>query len=259
VAGTVDWVRGVLTVQVSRDLDPSAPSLLRAKGDAETAVDARLPDLLDLAVAPVTADSSHTLGDWMASDPAVFARVSSLARGAPRTEMYLTPDFSTLVEKFEIPFFGPNGVASPLFPSRATPVRRILTDAPTRVYTGLVVFAMGMLPEAGTLRMLRARPALFPRIWDEQMNLVFDKSQCAPESLARWGMVGYSQNIDDPAIYLRVGELPLRVAARAVFGDTATDLVISVEGARQLRALQENLAILREGRVVIVYEKLGDN
>jgi hypothetical protein len=104
--------------------------------------------------------------------------------------------------------------------------------------------------------MVTARPALFPRIWDEQMNLLLDKGMCAPESLARWGMVGYSQAVDDPAADLRVGNVPLRLAARGVFGDNDTDIVISMDGARQLLALPENIALLQTGRIVIVYDSL---
>ncbi len=79
---------------------------------------------------------------------------------------------------------------------------------------------------------------------------------CSPEALAQWGKVGYSQAIDDPSLDLRVGALPLRLAARGVFGSASTDIVISTEGARQLLALPENIALLREGRIVIVYESL---
>jgi hypothetical protein len=256
VTSTVDWVAGNLTVEARRTLDTGMPSLVRAKSDAESYLDERMPDLVARVIAPLRVDSAHVYGDLLSSDPGLFARVNDIALAARPTELFLTPDLATLVARYTVPFFGPLGIAAPLVPATASPVRRWLGDVTTRKYTGLLIFAQGMLPEAGTQRMLAARPALFPRIWDEQMNLVLDKAMCSPQALARWGEVGYSQAIDDPALDLRVGALPLRLAARGVYGETGTDIVISTAGARQLLALPENIALLRECRIVIVYETL---
>ncbi|HEY9593380.1 MAG TPA: hypothetical protein VHE79_02825 [Spirochaetia bacterium] len=253
----VDWASAALQVEITRDLDPSTASLVRAKADAETDVDGRLPDLLARAISTVQVDSSHLYGAYLQSDPGLFARVSDLAEAARLVGLSLSGDFSRLVARYDVPLFGDAGIATPLFPSQASPIRRRLGDVTTRKYTGLLIFAQGPLPEAGTSRMTRARPAVFPRIWDEQMNLVLDRTMCSPESLARWGMVGYAQSLDDPAADLRVGALPLRLSARGVFGDTPTDIVISTDGARQLLALPENIAFLREGRIVIVYDSLN--
>ena len=158
--------------------------------------------------------------------------------------------------RYTLPFFGAEGISSPLFPSRETPIRRSLGYVATRKFSGLLIHAKGRLPEAGSSRMTAARPALFPRIWDEQMNLVLDKGMCSPEALARWGMVGYALDPDEDAAVLRVGNFPLRLAARGVFGDKPADIVISTDGARKLLTLAENIALLREGRIVIVYDSL---
>ena len=104
--------------------------------------------------------------------------------------------------------------------------------------------------------MIAARPAVFPRLWDEEMNLVLDRSMCHPDALARWGMVGYAQSLDDDVVTLRAGLSPLRLAARGVFGDKATDLMLPIQGVRQLLTLPENIAMLQEGRIVIVYDSL---
>jgi hypothetical protein len=256
VESSIDWAGGNIAVEARRDLDPGVSSLVRAKGDAETYLEARMPDLLSRVIAPLRVDSSHVYGDLLSADPQLFGHVNDIALGARPSELFLTPDLTVLVARYTVPLFGARGVALPLLPAVATPVRRWLGDVITRKYTGLLIFAKGMLPEAGTSRMLAARPALFPRIWDEQMNLVMDRSICSPQALARWGEVGYSENIDDPALDLRVGTLPLRLAARGVYGDAGTDIVISTDGARQLLALSENIALLKEGRIVIVYESL---
>ncbi|MGO9308262.1 MAG: hypothetical protein ACLQDL_04475 [Spirochaetia bacterium] len=257
VTRSVDWAADRIVVEVTRPLDAATPSLVRAKADAETDLAQQLPGALSRALGPLTVDSSHTVADYLAADPGLSARFNDIALNAQRTDLFLTGDLTSLVARYAIPFFGMQGIGSPLYPSKSTAIRRRLGDVTTRAYTGLLIFARGMLPSAGTSRMAVARPALYPRIWDEQMNLVLDKGMCAPEYLTRWGMVGYSQAIDDPAAQLRVGNLPLRLAARGVFGDNDTDIVISMDGARQLLALPENIALLQEGRICIVYDSLA--
>ena len=256
VTSTVEWAAGRVVVEIRAPLDPATTNLIKAKADAETAVDQQLAAALGRTLGPLTVDSSHTVSDYLASDPAVAGRLMDAASRAPRTDLFLSPDFSTLTERYSVPFFGEQGIATPFFPSRATPIRRRLGDVMTRAYTGLLIFAQGPLPMVGTSGTASARPALFPRIWDEQMNLVLDRTMCAPDALAQWGMVGYSRSLDDPKADLRVGALPLRLAARGVFGDHATDIVISTDGARQLLALPENIALLQQGRIVIVYDTL---
>jgi hypothetical protein len=256
VTSVIDWAGGGIRVEITQPIDSSVPSLVRAKADAETDVEAKLADVLAGAAAPIVVDSSHSLGDLLGSSPALFAQVSDLLLQAQREQMYLSADFSSLVERYRVPFFGESGLVTALTPSVATPIRRLLGDVTSRKFTGVVIYAKGMLPEVGSGKMAAAHPALFPRLWDEQMNLVLDKGRCSPEALVKWGMVGYAQSLDDPVVLLRAGAAPLRLAARQVFGDKDTDLLIPTSGARELLALPENIELLRGGRVVIVYDRL---
>jgi hypothetical protein len=254
---SIDWAGGGIGVVITQPVDSSIPSMVRAKAEAETAVEARLPDILAGAASALVIDSSHSLGNLLDSSPALFARVSDLLLQAPREELSLSPDFSSLVLRYRVPLFGETGIVAALVPSMATPIRRLLGEVTTRRFTGVVVYAKGMLPEVGTGKMRAAHPALFPRLWDEQMNLVLAREMCSPDALVKWGMVGYAQSLDDPVVLLRAGAAPLRLAARGVFGDKDTDLLVPTSGARQLLALSENIDLLRSGRVVIVYDTLA--
>ncbi|HVP18297.1 MAG TPA: hypothetical protein VMU36_04820 [Spirochaetia bacterium] len=253
---SVDWTAGSLDVEVSRQLDPATAALPRAKADATTDIESRLPGFMITALSPVVVDSGDTYGDLLSGDPVLFSRVTELASGARPRELFLSDDFTHLIARYSLPLFGPQGIASPLFPSRSAPIQRGLGWVPNRPFTGLVIYAKGELPAVGSNTMAKARPAIFPRIFDETMTLVMEKGMCDPESLVHWGMVGYATSLDDPVVFLRGGSEPLILAARAVFGTNATDVVIPTDGARQLLTLSENRKLLRDGRIVIIYDSL---
>lgn len=254
--GWADWTAGSVELEVSHQLDPSIAAVPQAKSDAETDIESRLSGLVTAALSSVVVDSSHTYGDLLAVDPALFARVSGLVGLAQPRTLYLSDDFTRLIARYSLPLFGARGAASPLYPSRSTPVRPGLGWVPTRPFTGLLIYAKGKIPAVGTNGTTEARPAVFPRIFDENMSPVMEKEMCDPEALAQWGMVGYGTSLDDPVVLLRAGQLPLRLVARGVFGDNATDIVISTEGARQLLTLPENMKLLQAGKVVILYDSL---
>ncbi|HET6488096.1 MAG TPA: hypothetical protein VFH83_16835, partial [Spirochaetia bacterium] len=251
----VDWAAGALVVDVSKVLDPSIPALPKAKETAQADIADRLSGILTLALGPVLVDSSHTFGQAVASDPSVFQAVAELVAAVSPRQAALTRDLSTLTVRYSLPFFGAGGIALPLLPTHGVAPRRRLGFVATRRYTGVLIYAKGPLSYVGTPETRLAQPALFPRLWDEQMNLVLDKGMCNPDDLGRWGMVGYAQSLDDSAT-LRAGASPLRITARGVFGDNATDIVISDDAAAQLLSLPENIGMLQQGRIVIVYESL---
>ncbi len=126
----------------------------------------------------------------------------------------------------------------------------------TREFSGVVIYAAEPLPSVGLSKDMSAAPALFPRIFDEDMNLVLDRTMCRPEALAEWGMVGYTDTIDENEILVRTGQHPLRIAARAVFGIYSTDLVISNEAANRILTLAANIELLKDGKILVIYGAL---
>ena len=79
---------------------------------------------------------------------------------------------------------------------------------------------------------------------------------CSPAALAKWGMVGYADTIDEDAILKRTGQHPLRISARAVFGDHPCDIVIPTDAARRLLSVVQNMELLKECRIIVIYRSL---
>jgi hypothetical protein len=254
--GGMDWENGMLAVEITRDLDPSTDSMPRAKGDAETEIEARLAPLLVEALSAVQLDSSRSFGDLLSADPTVFSSIRERALSARRDALFLSSDFSRLIARYSLPFFGERGIAAALAHGKEVPIRKRLGYTPSRPFTGLLISARGKLPLSGKSAEGALKPALFPRLFDQEMNVVLEKAMVSPEAIGRWGMVGYAVSLDDDVVFTRAGPNPLRIAARAAFGKSPTDIVISSEAARQLLTLDQNIALLREGKIVIVYESL---
>ena len=203
-----------------------------------------------------SADRLATVGELAAEDPGFFESLHALARAARPEAVFLSSDLARLTVRWIFPLFGERGLTGYLVPEREAAMRRPLGYAASRAYTGLVIHAQGPLPSVGTGTTAVPLPALFPRIWDENMDLVLEKGQVRAAALRAWGMVGCLDRLDEEAIRRRAGTDPLRVAARAVFGRLPVDVVIPVEAARQLLTVPQNVEALRLGRVCIVYDRL---
>lgn len=256
VEARLAWASGELVLEASRALDAGAASVVRAKADAQADLEARTAPLLLEALAPVALDSAHTVGELAAEDPGFFESLLDLARGARPEAVFLSANLARLTVRWRFPLFGARGLTGRLLPDHEAAMRRPLGATASRAFTGLVIYAQGRLPVVGTGTTAALRPALFPRIWDEAMDLVLEKAQVRAADLAAWGVVGYLDRLDEEAILRRAGADPLRVAARAVYGRIPVDVVISVEAARRLLAVPQNVEALRQGRVCIVYDAL---
>jgi hypothetical protein len=127
-------------------------------------------------------------------------------------------------------------------------------------YTGIIIIASESLPVHGMKGAALPVPCLFPKIWDTNMNLIFERNMLEVTSSA---MVRYApaQSIFtaspsglSPEISRLVGDKPLRIFARGVFGINPTDPIIDSEDALLIISSEENRRLLREGRVVIVLD-----
>jgi hypothetical protein len=250
------WTAGELVLEASRTLDAATASIVRAKSDAQEALASRIAPLLLGALDRMPLDSSHTVGELAAEDAAFFESLNDLARAARPEAVYLSGDLARLTVRWTFPLFGENGITGSLLPVREEAMRRPLGYTASRAFSGLVIYAQGALAAVGTGSTAVLVPALFPRIWDENMDLVLEKDQVRAAAVSRWGMVGYLDRLDEEAIRERAGTDPLRVAARGVFGRLPVDVVIPVEAARQLLSVARNIEALREGRICIVYDRL---
>ena len=129
---------------------------------------------------------------------------------------------------------------------------------PTRNFSGLVIYAKGELPAHGKDAREAVRPAVFPKLYDEDMNLLLSVQMCDPAYLEKWGMAAYTDSEAGSAFLERIGAVPLRTVARGVFGINSTDLLLPSDAVQRLLVREANQTMLRQGRVLIVIDSEED-
>jgi hypothetical protein len=253
------WAEGELRLEVRKGLDTATPLTPATRFQAERRIAEALPYLYIEAVQDVLVDSHDSVGDRLAGSGALYRALSELAAaGSLRESAAFAKDLHAVVVVYRFPFFGEHGLAAPfVLHERPFPIPRILGYTPARTFTGLVILAQGEFPSHGKDLAERVRPALLPRLYDEDMNPVLFPEMCDPQALRKWGVAGYAWSGEEAALQARrdrIGDLPLRTRARGVFGRNATDILLSGETARQLLSRPQNRELLREGKILIILD-----
>ena len=131
----------------------------------------------------------------------------------------------------------PQGMGGGTLPDYGTP-------AQPQIFTGLIVDARG----------LGIRPALAPKIVDQNGKEVYGSAMVSREWAIQQGMVGYAKDPEKAKTNERVSPNPLFIKGLKVEGPNKTDVVISNENASQLASMTENLSFLRKCQVMILVD-----
>ena len=101
---------------------------------------------------------------------------------------------------------------------------------PAGVYTGLIINAKG----------LGLRPAMAPKILDEQGNEIYGSRKVSRQWAVEIGMVGYDKDINRASKNDRVTDRPMVVKAAKVTGANKADVVVSATDAAAINAAAAN-------------------
>lgn len=132
----------------------------------------------------------------------------------------------------------------------ATPKEREVAAPPAPaaqagvVYTGLVIDARG----------IKARPAMSPKIVDENGQEVYGSMQVDREFAVQQGMSGYARDLTAAQSNPRVTNNPITVKGLSTKSPGQANIVISNVDAQVIRATTENLTFLKKCRVMIVLD-----
>lgn len=186
--------------------------------------------------------SSTAIENQMLANDVVKTRVEGIARnyrmvGEPRYY-----DDGSIEVTIEMSLDGP--FLEAVLPEKMGGGQPISSAVPGVAYTGLIVDATG----------LGVRPALAPRILDEEGREAYGSSYVSRDWAIQYGMVGYEKDVESAASNDRVANRPLVAKGLRVEGPNHADVVISDSDAQKLHSMKDNLSFLEKCRVIIVLD-----
>ncbi|MDR1108623.1 MAG: polymerase [Spirochaetaceae bacterium] len=259
IRGTVSWERMEITAAVTLDLPSAGIRIPVGRSRAEELVRAEYPRLIRSCLLSLPVDSSGTLEDKINQGELPLSAVNALIRSSRQVPPALSADLVSMTSQYTLDMYTVG--ASLLRHRRPAEISRTLTPRPAAAYTGIIIIADGDLPVQGRNRVAPLLPCLFPKIWDTENNLIYERNVVEPGIGKIRGIVRY---VSETALFHPTpsgleGELlewagpnPLRIIARGVFGIRPTDPIIDREDALLIISSEANRRLLREGKVILV-------
>lgn len=250
---TVDWTRNAFSSKLSLDMNKAALPFPTGKNTATNRITKQLPLLIKDPVLALNVDSSHRLEDLVVNRLLPFDEITALIDGGDFSPGTFSRSGATLDLNHELNLLDISSAmirhTNPYSPR--TPIEQVAS----RPYSGIIIDARGLLPVQGEFVSARGEPAFFPRIWDETMELLYERNMTDSSVARQSGIVAYDYSEDESRYLDRVGNDPLRIKARKIYGMNRTDPVISRTDALKILSVPENTALLRQGKVVVLLDK----
>lgn len=210
-----------------------------------------LRNLLE-TVQGVQIDSTTTVKDFVVESDVINTAISGMVKGAQIVKKEYLSD-GTVEVTVRMPL---SGVAKAILPKAIAddkkqdmkehkPVAFSKKPAPRdEVFTGLVIDGRG----------LQARPAMSPKVFDENGAEVYGTLIVKKDYAIQQGICGYARDLTAAQSNARVTDSPLTVKAIRVQGAGMSEFVISNEDAQNIRSAKDNLSFLQKCRVMVVLD-----
>lgn len=243
-AGAINWQDQIIRATGIGAPNPKAPLAAQRAGALEAAKRVALRNLLE-TVQGMNINSETTVKNAMIESDVIRTQVSGVIRNfkIADTRYMSTGDVEVDVE---VPISGI--LSNTLLPQQmggGVPVNYGTPPAPVnQVFTGLIINATG----------LNVRPAMAPKIIDENGNEVYGTGFVSRDYAVQIGVVGYEKNLNRAKTNERVTNNPLVIKALKASGTNQTDIVISNADAQKINAASQNLNFMEQCKVMVILD-----
>lgn len=193
----------------------------------------------------VRIDSTTVVKDYAVQSDIIMSKVEGMVQGAEIVKKEYLSD-GTVEITMQMNLRG--GFSQIILPEEIKPPESIklvaAAQSSSSVFTGMVVDARG----------LKARPAMSPKILDENGQEVYGSALVSREFAVQQGMSGYAKDLAAALKNERVTDKPLTVKGLRTEGPGQSDIIISNADASRLRSASENLSFMQKCRVMIVVD-----
>jgi hypothetical protein len=273
-AGNVDWSNQMIRATGIGAANPNLPLSAQRKGAIRAAQVDAYRNLLEIAKG-VNVSSETTVENAMLVSDIIQTQVNGVIRGA---RMVGEPKYMSTGDvevEVEVPLRGiaeavlpqsgfgtalpQAGMGGPRCPTCGQPWPQGVQPPPgttlvqggsspaaggSGVVTGLIIDARG----------LGVRPAMAPKVVDEQGEEVYGSKYVSREYAVDIGMVGYDKNPEKASRNERVADTPLIVKAVRATGPNKTDVVVAAADAAQIHDKAANMNFLKHCKVMFILD-----
>ncbi len=246
--GVVDWGDGIIRAKGTGVIDPNNPNKVQARIMAERAAVVEAQRNLLETVKGVRINGETQVKDFMTQSDIIVTRVSGVIKGA---RLASQPKYDSLTGvvtvELEISLYDKKGLTDALVPP--TPIPKPVQDLPSEVKEVLQKYSCVVFDAEGT----GLKPALFPKIYDENGNLIFDTGTYI-DTTSEYGrrVVQYIKSLDKILANPDLKDNPIIIKIKAIRGKLDSDIVISKEDADKFKWLKDAFRFLfNAGRTFI--------
>ncbi|MCR5400142.1 MAG: OmpA family protein [Treponema sp.] len=249
----VNWIEKEFISDINLDMKKAHLQMPAGKTAATALITQRLPFLLKTPVLSIFVDSTYYLGDYVESEDISLDQISRIVESSKRSPALFSSDGKSLGTTNTIKLDSlSRELVKHKYPYMVEPP---LDTVSTRAYSGIIIDCRGTLPVHGEYSKSEVYPCFFPKVWDEEMNLIFEKNMVNREVAMDNGIVYYHYSDDFTLFEDKVGTDPLYIKAFKVYGRNRCDPVIRKNDAWKIIALEENKKLFQEGKVVVLLDK----
>lgn len=249
----INWITRAFTSNLTLDIQKAGLEMPSGKKKASSIIKSKMPQLIQPPLLSLYADSTSTLEDLVIAENITLDDVYQFILNGYKTPDVFTPDASRLycTNTLNVDNLGQKLVRHNYGYSPEEPIDIV----PSRPYSGIIIDARGKLPVHGEFVKGDTAACFFPTIWDENMNIIYEKNEVAPATVREQGLVTYDYSNNPERYEWRIGKDPLYIKATEVFGINRTDPVIKRSDALKILTVPENVKLLNEGKVVILLDQ----
>lgn len=244
--GLVDWTNQVIREIGIGSPNPNMPISAQRAGAIEAAKRVALRNILE-KVQGMNIDSDVTIQQFMVSNDLIRNKIRGVIQNFQVIDTRYKSDGSVEVE-VEVPL---SGIFSTVLPGQLLPPATIQqTPAGTKPpafaagYSGLIVDARG----------LGIKPALAPKLLDENQQQVYGTEKVSRNYALQMGVVGYEKDLNRARSNERVAGNPLVVKAIGASGTHKTDVVVSNKDADLIDSAAQNADFLKQCKVMFILD-----
>ncbi len=253
VKSKIDWIKNNFTSEISLSLENSKISMPAGKSIASSVIATKKPVLIKPFILSVFVDNTDCLEDSVLSQNVTLKQITEIIENGKQSANIFSLNENSIYTENQIDL---KNISSLMIKHKvAYGPKETIEFVPSKAFSGIIIDARGILDVHGEYVKSEVFPSFFPKIWDEEMTLLYEKNFCKKEVLESSGLVQFHYSDDLKNFSSRVGHVPLYIKAKKVYGRNRTDPVISKKDALKILSVPENIELLKQGKVVILLDK----